>query len=104
MKRYALVAFASLTVLTTLAGCTEAVDTMEEGSGSDKSALASVAGFTLVGLAPDAASMPPGGRVIRALHGYRGKVYYGYGNYTDNTGTATGRGTNVSYFDPATGS
>jgi hypothetical protein len=106
MKMTALMTLANLTFLTIFAGCSEVVDTHEEEAARDTAAIASVAGFTYVGTAPDAVTMPENsrGRVLHTVHPYQGKIYYGYGDYTYNTGTATGKGTNVSYYDPATNS
>jgi hypothetical protein len=54
---------------------------------------------------PDAAALSTQtGRTIDVLHPYRGRVYYGYGDYSANTGSMSQpHGTNVSSFDPATG-
>lgn len=54
---------------------------------------------------PDAAALSTEtGRTIDVLHPYLGRVYYGYGDYSANTGSMSQPyGTNVSSFDPATG-
>jgi hypothetical protein len=62
-------------------------------------------GCTFLGQAPDAAALSANyGDAIRTLLPYKGRIFYGYGNYTYNTGSVSGGGTNLSYFDPAAGS
>lgn len=62
------------------------------------------AGFTFHGRAPDAlAHTAYSGGCIHTLIGYQGRIYYGYGNYGANSGSASGMGTNVSYFGSAGG-
>jgi hypothetical protein len=44
------------------------------------------------------------GRRIRTLATYSGKVFYGYGDYTNNAGSIPARvGVDVAYYDPTTG-
>lgn len=62
------------------------------------------AGWDFHGQSPSAQSVTPrfSGR-IRTMQPYEGKLYLGYGDYGGNSGSQTGLGTDVSYFDPATG-
>lgn len=58
--------------------------------------------WTLLGQAPDALALNPwSGQGIRTMFLDGGRIYYGYGDYGTNPGTASGKGINVSYFDLA---
>lgn len=65
----------------------------------------SPAGFDYLGQAPDAAAVAHLGYAgsINTLHHHQGKVFYGYGDYNINSGSRSGLHTNVSFYDPATG-
>ena len=54
---------------------------------------------------PDAAALSTEvGRTIDVLYPHQGRIFYGYGDYTANTGSMSlPYGTNISSFDPATG-
>lgn len=90
----------SLLKLTGGAALAATIPAMSAGSA------AAATGATLLGTAPDAADariVAKSGQNITTLFPHQGKVYYGYGNYSTNSGSGSGLGTNVSYYDPATG-
>lgn len=59
--------------------------------------------WTLHGQSPSAlAHKPWNGELVQTVFPYAGRLYLGYGNYDANSGTASGLGCDVSYYDPAT--
>jgi hypothetical protein len=86
-----------------LAGAAAATTAVAAPAASAFGATAVMPGCTFLGQAPDALAVSGSyGDALRTLVPYQGRVYYGYGNYQYNTGSTSGSGTNLSYFDPAT--
>lgn len=78
-----------------------ATESDESGPTVDAAPLADL---TLVGTAPEAASSPTAsGRRIQTLTYDAGRLYYGHGDYADNTGSMSGRGTAIAYHDVLSG-
>lgn len=106
-------AVAATAALLTLSGTTAGVAASAKaqpnkpGTNTTASTTASPAAQTCV-TPPDAAALAARfgewGGDIHTLYNHHGQVFYGYGNYGVNTGSAsTPYGTNVSSFDPVTG-
>lgn len=84
-----------------VAAATAATTTAFAPAASAATASATPSGCTFLGQAPDAAALSSiSGDALRTLVPHQGRIFYGYGNYECNTGSVSGGGTNLSYFDP----